>query len=78
MEDVDGVAMWRILDSFKRGEKPNHGSVTRRDGSAPAGPPTSLTEDPTKPIPKQDLAAAKAAFEKAKADAAAKASQPKT
>jgi len=77
-EDVDGVAMWRIIDGLKRGEKPQHGSMTRRDGSAPAGPPTSLSEDPTQPIPKQDLAAAKAAFEKAKAEAAAKAAQPKT
>ncbi|TAL04849.1 MAG: NADH-quinone oxidoreductase subunit E [Rhodospirillaceae bacterium] len=77
-EDVDGAGMWRILDAFKRGEKPAHGSVTRRDGSAPAGPPTSLTDDPTKPVPKQDLAAAKAAYEQAKAEAAAKAAQPKT
>jgi NADH-quinone oxidoreductase E subunit len=77
-EDVDGAAMWRILDAFKQGQKPAHGSTQRRDGSAPAGPPTSLTDDPTKPIPKQDLAAAKAAFEQAKAEAAAKAAQPKT
>lgn len=77
-EDVDGAAMWRIIDAFKRGEKPAHGSVQRRDGSAPAGPPTSLTDDPTKPIAKQDLAAAKAAYEQAKAEAAAKAAQPKT
>ena len=41
------------------------------------GEPITLTEDPTKPIPKQDLAAAKAAFEKAKAEAAAKAAAPK-
>jgi len=77
-EDVDGAAMWRIIDALKHGEKTTIGSVTRRDGSAPAGPPTSLSEDPTKPIPKQDLAAAKVAFEKAKAEAAAKAAQPKT
>jgi NADH-quinone oxidoreductase E subunit len=76
-EDVDGAAMWRILDAFKHGQTPEHGSATRRDGSAPAGPPTTLTETPNPP-PKQDLAAAKAAFEKAKAEAAAKAAQPKT
>ena len=77
-EDVDGAAMWRIIDGFKHGEAPPHGSVTRREGSAPAGPPTSLTDDPTKPVPKQDLAAAKAAYEQAKAEAAAKAAQPKS
>ena len=77
-EDVDGAAMWRIIDALKRGEKPAHGSVTKRDGSAPVGPPTSLTDDPNQPIAKQDLAASKAAFEKAKAEAAAKAAQPKT
>ncbi len=70
-EDLDFEATVKILDAFKRGEKPPHGSQSGRDASAPAGEPTSLTEDPTKPIAKQDLVAAKAAFEKAKAEAAA-------
>jgi NADH-quinone oxidoreductase E subunit len=77
-EDVDYASTGKLLDAFKRGEKPKPGSVTGRDNSAPAGAPTSLTDDPTQPIPKQDLAIAKAAFEKAKADAAAKAAAPKT
>ena len=70
-EDLDFIATGKILDAFKRGEWPLHGSQTGRDGSAPAGEPTSLTDDPTKPLPKQDLAAAKVAFEKAKAEAGA-------
>ena len=72
-EDLDFESTSKLLDAFKRGEKPSHGSQTGRDGAAPAGEPTSLTEDPTQPIAKQDLVAAKAAFEKAKAEAAAKA-----
>jgi NADH-quinone oxidoreductase E subunit len=75
-EDVDGAGMWKIIEALKRGEKPPHGSMSGRDGSAPAGPATTLTEMPVPP-PMQDLAAAKAAFEKAKAEAAAKAAQPK-
>jgi NADH-quinone oxidoreductase E subunit len=77
-EDVDYASTAKIIDTLKRGEKlPAHGSMTGRDNAAPAGEKTSLTEDPTKPIPKQDFAAAKAAFEKAKAEAAAKAAAPK-
>ncbi|MBX7200032.1 MAG: NADH-quinone oxidoreductase subunit NuoE [Rhodospirillaceae bacterium] len=76
-EDVDPASMAKLIDAFKRGETPKYGSMIGRDGSAPAGEPITLTEDPTKPIPKQDLAAAKAAFEKAKAEAAAKAAAPK-
>lgn len=77
-EDLDYASTAKLIDAMKRGEKlPNHGSVTGRDGAAPAGAPTSLTDDPTKLFPKQDLAAAKAAFEKAKAEAAAKAAAPK-
>ncbi len=76
-EDVDYASTGKLIEALRRGEKlPNHGSVTGRDGSAPAGDKTSLTDDPTIKIPKQDLAAAKAAFEKAKADAAAKAAAP--
>ncbi len=69
-EDLDSDSMGKILEVFKRGEKPPYGSQLGRDGGAPAGESTSLTDDPTKPIPKQDLVAAKAAFEKVKADAA--------
>lgn len=77
-EDLDYTSTEKLLDALKRGEKlPPHGSVTGRDGSAPAGEATSLKDDPNTPIPKQDLAAAKAAFEKAKAEAAAKAAAPK-
>ncbi|MEQ9316665.1 MAG: NADH-quinone oxidoreductase subunit NuoE, partial [Henriciella sp.] len=71
-EDLDYDSTCKILDAFKRGEVPPHGSQTGRNGSAPAGEATSLTADPTQPIPKQNLAVAKAAFEKAKADEAAK------
>lgn len=70
-EDLDFDSTSKILDAFKRGETPPHGSQSGRDGAAPAGEPTSLTDDPTKPIAKQDLVAAKAAFEKAQAEAAA-------
>lgn len=70
-EDLDFDSTSKVLDALKRGEKPPHGSQTGRDSAAPAGEPTSLTDDPTKPIAKQDLVAAKAAFEKAKAEAAA-------
>ena len=76
-EDLDYASTAKLIDAFKRGEKPKHGSMIGRDASAPAGEAITLTEDPTKPIPKQDLAAAKAAFEKAKAEAAAKAAAPK-
>ncbi|HYD65360.1 hypothetical protein, partial [Azospirillum sp.] len=63
---------------LKRGEKPKIESQKGRSGQEPLGTLTSLTSDPNAPIPKQDLAAAKAAFEKAKAEAAAKAAAPKT
>jgi NADH-quinone oxidoreductase E subunit len=75
-EDVDYASTGKILDAFARGEKPAHGSAIGRMGSAPAGDQVTLTENPTPP-PKQDFAAAKAAFEKAKAEAAAKAAAPK-
>jgi len=75
-EDLDYASTGKLIDAFKRGEKPTHGSVTGRDGAAPAGEALTLTEKPTPP-PKQDFAAAKAAFEKAKAEAAAKAAAPK-
>ena len=75
-EDLDHASTCKLLDAFKRGEKPAHGSAIKRDGSAPAGEALTLTATPTPP-PKQDFAAAKAAFERAKAEAAAKAAAPK-
>ena len=75
-EDVDYASTGKLLDAFKRGEAPKAGSVIGRDGSAPAGEAITLSEKPTAPD-KQDFAAAKAAFEKAKAEAAAKAAAPK-
>jgi NADH-quinone oxidoreductase E subunit len=77
-EDLDAAGMGSLLDALKRGAKPPIGSVKARQGSAPAGASTSLTGDPTQPVPKQDLAAAKPAYETAKAEAAAKAAQPKS
>ena len=76
-EDVDATSMRKIIDALKRGEKPKAGPQNGRVHSAPLGNFTSLTDEP-KPAPMQDMAAAKAAFEKAKADAAAKAAAPKT
>ena len=76
-EDVDAVSIGKIIDALKRGENPKHGPQNGRVHSAPLGNFTSLTEEP-KPAPIQDFAVAKAAFEKAKADAAAKAAAPKT
>ena len=75
-EDLDYANAGKLIDALKRGEKPKHGSVTGRSGSAPAGDAITLTEAPAAP-PKQDFVAAKAAFEKAKAEAAAKAAAPK-
>ncbi|MDX2223683.1 MAG: NADH-quinone oxidoreductase subunit NuoE [Rhodospirillaceae bacterium] len=77
-EDLNADSMARIIDALKRGETPRHGPQNGRLNAAPLTARASLTEDPTKPIPKQDLAAAKAAFDKAKADAAAKAAAAKT
>jgi NADH-quinone oxidoreductase E subunit len=76
-EDVDGASISKIIDALKRGEKPKAGPQNGRVNSAPLGTFSSLTDAPTPP-PMQDLAAAKVAFEKAKADAAAKAAAPKT
>ena len=77
-EDVDGAGLWKIIEGFKTGNKPKPGPINGRDASAPIGPALTLTDNPNQPIPKQDLAAAKAAFEKAKAEAAAKAAAPKS
>jgi NADH-quinone oxidoreductase subunit E len=79
-EDLDGASMGKIIDALKRGERPSHGPQIDRINSAPSGKRPTLNEAPTPPA-KQDFAVAKAAFEKAKADAAAKAAAaaaPKT
>ena len=43
-EDLDGSATERLIDALAKGEKPPKGSATGRQGSAPAGGPTTLTE----------------------------------
>lgn len=77
-EDLDAASTAKIIDTLVKGETPKHGPQNGRLHAAPASNRSTLNEDPTQPIPKQDLAAAKAAFEKAKAEAAAKAAQPKS
>lgn len=41
-EDVSPESMEKILDALAKGEKPPHGSQTGRQGSCPAGGPTTL------------------------------------
>jgi len=43
-EDLDGPATEKLIDALARGETPPKGSVKGRQGSAPAGGPTTLTE----------------------------------
>ena len=43
-EDLDGKSAAALIDALARGEKPPIGSVTGRQGSAPAGGPNTLTE----------------------------------
>jgi len=43
-EDLDGESMEKLLDALARGERPAPGSVIGRQGSAPVGGPTTLTE----------------------------------
>jgi NADH-quinone oxidoreductase E subunit len=43
-EDLDGPSTEKLIDALSRGETPASGSVTGRQGSAPAGGPTTLTE----------------------------------
>jgi NADH-quinone oxidoreductase E subunit len=76
-EDVDAAGMGKILDALKKGERPPHGPQNGRLHSAPKGSRTTLN-DPPSPPPRQDLVAAKAAYDKAKAEAAAKAAALKT
>ena len=75
-EDLDHASIGKVLDAYRTDQTPPRGPATRRDNSAPLGDAITLAENPTPP-PKQDFVAAKAAFEKAKAEAAAKAAAPK-
>jgi NADH-quinone oxidoreductase E subunit len=43
-EDLDDTSTEALIDALKRGQKPPIGSVTHRQGSAPIGGPTTLTE----------------------------------
>ncbi len=43
-EDLDAKSTEALIDAFRRGETPPIGSVKRRQGSAPEGGPTTLTE----------------------------------
>jgi len=43
-EDLDGPATEKLIDALARGETPPKGSVTGRQGSAPAGGPSTLAE----------------------------------
>ena len=43
-EDLDGKSTEALIDALKAGKAPPAGSVTKRQGSAPAGGPTTLKE----------------------------------
>jgi NADH-quinone oxidoreductase subunit E len=43
-EDLDGPSAEKLIDALARGETPPKGSVTGRQGSAPAGGPKTLLE----------------------------------
>jgi NADH-quinone oxidoreductase E subunit len=43
-EDLDGKSTEALIEDLARGEAPPKGSVKRRQGSAPEGGPTTLTE----------------------------------
>jgi NADH-quinone oxidoreductase subunit E len=48
-EDLDGPATEALLDALREGRLPPVGSVTGRQGSAPAAGKTALTEPPEQP-----------------------------
>lgn len=73
-EDLDHESTSKLIDALKAGNPPAHGSASGRMGAAPAGDKTSLTDDPTKYPPMQDLAAAKKKHEDAQ-EAARKAKE---
>lgn len=68
-EDLDYESMSKLIDALKAGNRPAPGSAVGRQGAEPQGERTSLTTDPTQPIPKQDLAASKKKFEDAQEEA---------
>jgi NADH-quinone oxidoreductase E subunit len=43
-EDLDGPSTEALIDALRRGERPKPGSVKGRQGSAPAGGPTTLRD----------------------------------
>ncbi|MBW7848983.1 MAG: NADH-quinone oxidoreductase subunit NuoE [Rhodospirillales bacterium] len=47
-EDLDPDSTKRLLKALRNGEKPKAGSQTGRQGSAPAGGPTTLVDVPAK------------------------------
>jgi len=63
VEDLDYERTLKLIEALQSGQDISIGSQIGRVTSAPDGGPTSLSEDPTQKYPKQDLAAAKAAFE---------------
>ena len=64
-EDLDYDAMISLIDALKADNAPPFGSVKGRMGAAPQGDKTSLSDDPTTAIPKQNLAASKQKFNEA-------------
>ncbi|HLJ63436.1 MAG TPA: NADH-quinone oxidoreductase subunit NuoE [Stellaceae bacterium] len=44
-EDLDGPSTEALIDALARGERPPMGSATHRQGSSPAGGPTTLIEE---------------------------------
>jgi len=47
-EDLDGPGTVRLLEALRAGTPPRPGSAIGRQGSAPAGGPTTLTTPPTR------------------------------
>lgn len=62
-EDLTYDSMGSLIDEVKDGTLRKPGPTNGRLNAAPEGERGSLTDDPTQPIPKQDLAEAKRAFE---------------
>ena len=63
VEDLDYDRTIKMIEALQAGQTADIGSTIGRVTSAPEGGPSSLNEDPTQKYPKQDLAAAKTAFE---------------
>jgi len=47
-EDLDAASTRALLEALRRGEKPNEGTQTARQTSAPIGGPTTLKSQPAK------------------------------